>query len=155
MASNRVQSKSIPLRKLKKRAKRSSHPYPAIRNPPASGPNTSASPAEPIGTLTSQSPNSDTTASNARTLSSAAPDAPRTPTTDGPHPPVSPRQSQHDLPKCIRWFARPTLVITIAGVIATIIFGLHSDSYSEELIKQNKWLTHSYFTVFCRYDQVC
>ena len=156
MASIRVQSKSIPLKKLKKRAKRSSYPYPAKRNRPASGPNPSASPAEPINTLASQSSNSVPTASNAQTLSSAAPDAPRTPTTNGPHPPVSARQSRKDLPKWNRSVTRLMLaIVTAIGVIATIIFGIHLDGHDHELTKQIKWFTNSYFTESCRYDQVC
>ena len=155
MAPIRVHSKSIPLKKLKKRAKRSSYHYPAMRNPPASGPNTSASPAEPTHTLESQPPNSEPTASNAQTLSSAAPNAPRTLTTDNSHPPVSTRQSQKDLPKWIHFLARPTLVLTAIGVIAAMIFGRHLDGFFQELMDHIKWLTHSYFTESCRYDQVC
>ena len=162
MAPNRVQSKSIPMKKLRKRTKRSSHPSPAIRNSRVSGLNTSASPAEPINTLASQSPDLEPTAGNAQTLSSAAPDAPRTSATDHPHPPVSNRQSQKDLPKWIRLVARPklilaaiSLIVTIIGVNATIKYGKHVDASFQELMKQIKPLTHSHFTEVYRHDQVC
>lgn len=150
MAPTPVQSKTIPLKKLRK-SKKSSYPYPAMRKPRASGPNTSASPAEPVNSLASQSPDSEPTASNAQTSSSAAPVAPRTPTTVNPQPP-STRQTQKDLP---RWIPLLALVITAVGVTATIIFGLHLDRYFQELMKQIQWFTHSYFTESCRYDQVC
>ena len=154
MAPTPVQSKSIPLKKLKKkRAKRPSHP--ATRNPPASGPNTSASPAQPVNTLAPQSPNSEPTESHAQTLSSAAPDAPRILTTDDPQPPVSTKQSQKVWQRWIRLVPRPMLVITAIGVIATIIFGLHLDDYFQELMKRIKWFAHTYFTESCRYDRVC
>lgn len=159
MAPIQVQSKKRPSNKLKKRTKRPSHAYPATQ---ASGPNTSASPAEPISTPGSQPPDSEPTASNAQTSSSAAPNAPRTSTTDDPHPPISTRHSQKDWQKWMYFVAWLALIVAIIGVIvtiidviATIVFGKHLDGNFQELMKLIKWITHSDFTESCRYYQVC